>query len=160
MYAIRSYYADVEHFHDFTELVFIIKGQGVQVIEQQEYIVSAGDVFVLQGNQKHYFKDSKGIEIVNIMFSLRKKQGVISDDLRKLSGYKALFILESQYRANHHLKNNLRLNRSELAKFEFIMNIMIQEQEQKLQSYEHILKNKLEELIILLSRHYSSLETT
>ncbi len=151
---------EVEHFHDFTELIFIIKGKGVQIIEQQEYIVSAGDVFVLQGNQKHYFKDAQGIEIVNIMFSQDKQFSMISEEIKKLDGYKALFILESQYRAQHHFKNKLHLDRSELAKLEFIINSMINEQTDKYTGYEHLLKNKLEELIILLSRQYSNLEAT
>ncbi len=151
---------EVEHFHDFSELVFIIKGKGVQVIEQNEYLVSAGDVFVLQGNQKHFFKDPSGIEIINVMFTHHNKYGVISEAIRKLEGYNALFILESQYRAMHHFKNKLHLDRAELAKMEFILNSMILELENKMEGYKTLLKNKLEELIILLSRHYSSLEAT
>jgi quercetin dioxygenase-like cupin family protein len=46
---------EIEHFHDFTEIVFIIKGKGIQIIEEKEYPVSAGDVFVLQGNQNQEF---------------------------------------------------------------------------------------------------------
>ncbi len=151
---------EVEHFHDFNELVFIIKGKGIQVIEQHEYLVSAGDVFVLQGNQKHYFKDPSGIEIVNVMFTTNKKYKLISDAVRKLEGYNALFILESQYRALHHFKNKLHLDRSEMAKLEFILNSMILELNNKLDGYKSLMANKLEELIILLSRHYSSLEAT
>lgn len=151
---------EIEHFHDFNELVFIIKGKGIQVIEQNEYLVSAGDVFVLQGHQKHFFKDPSGIEIVNVMFDNRKNRSLISNSVQKLEGYKALFILESQYRAAHHFKNKLHLDRSEMAKMEFILNSMILEFENKLEGFETILGNKLEELIVLLSRHYSSLEAT
>ncbi len=151
---------EVEHFHDFTELVFIIKGKGIQVIEQQEYAVSAGDVFVLQGHQKHYFKDAAGIEIVNIMFALGGENGLLSPKIRNLEGYKALFILESQYRANHKFKNRLHLNRTELAGMEFILNGMLLEQEIKREAYQWVLSNRLEELVILLSRSYCSLEGT
>jgi AraC-like DNA-binding protein/mannose-6-phosphate isomerase-like protein (cupin superfamily) len=151
---------EIEHYHDFNELVFIIKGKGIQVIEQNEYMVSAGDVFVLQGNQKHFFKDPSGIELVNVMFAPNKRQNIISDSVRKLEGYNALFILESQYRALHHFQNKLHLDRSDMAKMEFILNSMMLELEHKLEGYKTLLGNKLEELIILLSRHYSSLEAT
>lgn len=151
---------EIEHYHDFNELVFIVKGQGLQVIEQNEYLVTAGDVFVLQGNQRHFFKDASGIEIVNVMFSSRRKHNLISSNIQKLEGYNALFILESQYRAQHHFKNKLHLDRSELARMEFILNSMINEQGSKLEGYKTLLSNKFEELIILLSRHYSSLEAT
>lgn len=151
---------EIEHFHDFNELVFIVKGKGVQVIEQNEYLVTAGDVFVLQGNQKHYFKDASDIEIVNVMFSANKKAKLISPSTQKLEGYNALFILESNYRAKHHFTNKLHLDRSELAKMEFILNSMIMELQHKMEGYKTLIGNKLEELIVLLSRHYSNLEAT
>lgn len=149
-----------EHFHDFTEIVFILKGQGTQVIEEQEYPVSAGDVFVLQGNQKHYFKNVGGVEIVNLMYDEKRYKGLISGAVKKLDGYNALFILESQYRAWHHFKNKLHLDRANMAMLEMILNVMIFENEKKLEGYHLILANRLEELIILLSRFYSRLEAT
>lgn len=151
---------EAEHSHDFTEVVFIVKGRGTQVIEEQEYPVSAGDVFVLQGNQKHYFKEAKGIEIINIMYKEKKSSGMISDMVKQLLGYKALFILESQYRATYHFKNKLHLDRSNIAKLEMVLNVMISEQKHKKEGFEKIITNRLEELIIILSRHYSSLDAT
>jgi AraC-like DNA-binding protein len=151
---------EIEHFHDFTEIAFVIKGKGTQVIEEQEYAVSAGDVFVLQGNQKHYFKDTEGVEIVNVMFNDRKSNPFLSQEVRMLDGYRALFFLESQYRAWHHFKNKLHLNRSEMAKIEMLLNAMLQEFANQDDGYRLVLKNKLEELIVLLSRHYSQLDAT
>lgn len=151
---------ETEHFHDFTELVFILKGKGIQVIEEQEYLVSAGDVFVLQGNQKHYFKDPNGLEILNVMYDSAKHKSLISKEIKQLEGYKALFILEPQYRTWHHFKNKLHLQRVEMAKLELILNAMVFEQNNKMEGFHLILANRLEELIILLSRHYSSLEAT
>jgi len=151
---------ETEHFHDFIELVFILNGQGTQVLEGNEYLVSAGDVFVLQGNQRHYFKDSGSVEIVNLMFDGLNNPTIITDKVKQLDGYKALFILEPQYRSNYHFKNMLHLTRDELATIEVILNTMFAEQNQKMAGYEIILVNRLEELIILLSRQYSSIKTT
>ncbi len=151
---------EIEHFHDFTELVFIVRGQGVQIIEQQEYAVKAGDVFVLQGNQKHFFRDAEGIELINVMFDTRVFGQEVSPAIQKLDGYNALFILESNYRASHHFRNRLHLDRSEMAKMELILNTMIFEQEHKQEGYQLILSNKLEELLVVLSRHYSRLDAT
>lgn len=151
---------EVEHYHDFTELVFIIKGKGLQVIENQEYLVTAGDVFVLQGNQRHFFKDAKGVEIVNVMYDVHQYDELISSVAKQMDGYKALFILEPRYRALHHFKNKLHLDRAEIAKLEVILNTMLFEQENKLEGYQLILANRLEELIVLLSRYYSQLDVT
>lgn len=151
---------ETEHFHDFIELVFIINGQGTQVLEGNEYLVSAGDVFVLQGHQRHFFKNAGSVEIINLMFDGLNNPDLITNKLQQLEGYKALFILEPQYRSNYRFKNMLHLDRNELANIEVILNTMFMEQEQKKEGHEIILINRLEELIILLSRHYSSIKTT
>ena len=151
---------ETEHFHDFIELVFIIQGFGVQVLEDQEYPVSAGDIFVLQGNQRHYFKDASQIEIVNVMYDGLKNPEMIPENIKQLEGYKALFELEPYYRANHHFKNMLRLNREELAKVEVSINTMFHELQKREIGFEVILNNRLQELIVILSRHYSQIEAT
>ncbi|MCQ2374580.1 MAG: helix-turn-helix domain-containing protein [Salinivirgaceae bacterium] len=149
---------EIEHYHDFTEIVLIIRGQGMQVIDNNEYMVSAGDAFVLQGNQHHYFKDAGNLEIVNIMYDSHRVN--ISQNVKQMEGYKALFFLEPQYRTQHHFKNRLHIERADMAKIEYVVNTMILEQNSKHEGYEIIIANRLEELIVLLSRHYSQLETT
>lgn len=151
---------ETEHFHDFIELVFIINGQGTQVIEGNEYMVSAGDVFVLQGYQRHFFKDARSLEIVNLMFDGLDNPDIITSRIKQLDGYKALFILEPLYRSNYHYKNMLHLTRDELATIELVLNTMFTEQQQEKDGFEIILLNRLEELIILLSRQYSNINAT
>ena len=151
---------EIEHSHDFVELIFIVHGQGVQVVEEHEYEVAAGDVFVLQGNQKHYFKDASQVEIINVMVNDFNNPEVVPDKLRQLEGFKALFILEPKYRARHHFKNMLKLNREELAKIELTLNAMFLEQKEQNEGFEIVIANRLQELIVILSRHYSSIKAT
>jgi len=148
---------EVEHHHDFIEIVFITKGKGIQVISNNEYEVSEGDIFILQGFQNHYFKDAGKAEIINVMFDPVKSAGLISNDIKMIDGYSALFILEPRYRSRMHFKNMLHLNRVDLAKSEYILNSMLHEIEGKEPGYELYLKNKLEEIIIFLSRKYSQI---
>lgn len=148
------------HYHDFTEIIIILKGTSIHFVEGNEYIASAGDIFVLQGYQAHAFKDANNLEIVNVMFDTNSKPTLIDvEALKKVPGYSALFILEPQYRNRHHFKNILRLNRKDLARIEFIINTMFLEQNNENAGYEIILKNKLEELVINLSREYSKLKS-
>jgi len=148
---------EVEHHHDFIEIVFITKGKGIQVISNNEYEVSEGDIFILQGFQNHYFKDAGKAEIINVMFDPVKSTGLISSDIKMIDGYSALFILEPRYRSRMHFKNMLHLNRVDLAKSEYVLNSMLHEIESKEPGYELYLKNKLEEIIIFLSRKYSQI---
>ncbi len=149
---------EIEHYHDFTEIVFIVNGQGVQVVEGNEYPVSSGDAFVLQGNQKHYFKDASQVEIVNVMYDDQKQGELIPDVIKQMDGYKALFILEPSYRDRHHFKNKLQLNRQELSRIEISLNAMFMEQDQKAEGFDIIINNRLQELIVILSRHYNMIE--
>ncbi len=150
---------EIEHYHDFIEIALILRGQGVQIVDNNEYVVSAGDVFVLQGMQRHYFKDAKGLEIVNIMYD-DKFKNLIPSAVKQMEGYKALFILEPQYRVLHHFKNRLHLDRSDMAKLEYVINTMITEQNSRQEGYKIVIANRLQELIVLLSRYYSRLEAT
>ena len=138
---------EIEHHHDFIEIVFITKGKGIQVISNNEYEVSEGDIFILQGFQNHYFKEADKAEIINVMFDPVKSPGLISDDLKMLDGYSALFILEPRYRNRMHFKNMLHLNHVDLAKSEYILNGMLNEMQSKEPGYEVFLKNKLEEIL-------------
>lgn len=148
---------EIEHHHDFIEIVFITKGKGIQVISSNEYEVSEGDIFILQGFQNHYFKDAGKAEIINVMYDPVKSPGLISSEIKTIDGYNALFILEPRYRSRMHFKNMLHLNRVDLAKSEYILNGMLNELMAKEPGYEMFLKNKLEEIIIFLSRKYSQI---
>ncbi len=148
---------EIEHHHDFIEVVFVTKGKGIQVISNNEYEVSEGDIFILQGFQNHYFKDAGKAEIINVMFDPVRNPGLVSEDIRKVDGYSALFILEPRYRNRAHFKNMLHLSSIDLAKAEYILNSMLHEVQQKEPGYELFLKNKLEEIILFLSRKYSQI---
>jgi len=148
---------EIEHHHDFIEIVFVTKGKGTQVISNNEYEVSEGDIFILQGFQNHYFKDASRVEIVNLMFDPVKNPNLVSQDVKTIGGYPALFILEPRYRNRMHFKNMLHLNSVDLAKSEYILNGMLHELIHKEPGYELFLKNKLEEIIIFLSRKYSQI---
>jgi len=151
---------EIEHHHDFIEIVIIMDGQGIQVVESNEYHVAAGDVFVLQGNQSHYFKDAKKVQIVNVMFEGSRKANLIPDKIKQLDGYNALFIFEPNCRDRDHFKNKLKLNREELIKLESLLNGMFEEIKNKDDGYDMILRSRFQELVILLCRHYNKIGST
>ncbi len=151
---------EILHYHDFTEIIIILKGNSIHLVEGNEYVVSAGDIFVLQGYQAHAFKDASNLEIVNVMFNINAQPDMLNTDrLKKMPGYNALFILEPQYRNSQHFKHILRLSRKELAQIEFVINTMLLEQNSMAEGYDMVVRNKLEELVIYLSREYSKLKS-
>jgi AraC-like DNA-binding protein len=96
------------HTHDFTELVIVLGGQGTHFTDHAEYPVMAGDVFIIQGDLAHGYRDPEHLELVNLMFDLSELD-ISAKDLGALPGYHALFTLEPQYRQQHHFASRLRL---------------------------------------------------
>jgi len=101
------------HTHDFSELVLILGGSAIHFTEKDEHAISRGDVFVIQGELAHGYRESHSLSLINLMFDsarLSFPQG----DLRSMPGYHVLFTLEPQYRQRHRFASRLRLNEAQL----------------------------------------------
>lgn len=148
---------DVEHWHDFAELVIITEGYGIHSIDGIDYPVSAGDIFVFQGKTKHYFKERHGLTMHNIMYDNRRLQHSFKN-LQGNAGYNAMFLLEPAYRRRHRFKSRLRISRRSLAHVEAIIHRIQDEQEQQLAGSDTLMLSMLLELIVFFSRQYSKVE--
>ncbi len=150
---------EVLHYHDFAELVVVVKGRGMQRIEGIEYPVAAGDVFLLQGRQKHAFIKRDNMVIFNVMYDADRLH-LPMDELRRIPGYNALFLLEPSYRHRHNFTSRLHLERTRLAHAEAMLRAMIDEATNRSIGHEASLLAYLLELMIFLSREYSRIGTT
>ncbi len=150
---------EVEHRHDFCELVIVTQGNAMHWLERSDFPVTTGDVFLLQGQQSHYFHDRQNLELINIMYD-PTRIGLPENELRKMSGYCALFMLEPSYRRRHRFASRLHLTRIPLAHVEQIVDEMTAECDGKSAGYEVALRAKLLELIVYLSRAYNETSTT
>ncbi len=114
------------HVHSFSELVIVLSGSGAHITAEHEYPISAGDVFVLHGDQAHGYRDSKGLEIVNILFRM-EQLGIPLFDATSMAGYHALFQLEPLYRQRHGFESRLRLSATGLERITVLVNRLQQE---------------------------------
>jgi len=147
---------DIMHYHDFSELVIVTAGKGVQVINQVEYPVMTGDVFMLQGFCEHAFRDRRKISLMNIQFSpslLPLPLGF----LRKVPGYNVMFQLEPVLRNQRNFKHRLHLADKELAGLEKMAIRLQKELQKKAIGFEAASVGILLELITFVSRRYSEL---
>ncbi len=145
---------EIEHSHDFCELVIVAQGNGLQCLEGMDLPITAGDVFLLQGRQRHFFHDRKNLELINVMYD-PEQIDLPENDLRRMPGYCAMFMLEPTYRKQHHFASRLHLKRMQLAHVEAICDEMKQECSERIPGHEVVLCAKLQELIAYLSRAYS-----
>ena len=150
---------EVEHSHDFCELVIVTRGSALQCLEGDDFPVTAGDVFLLQGRQRHYFYERVGLDLVNIMYN-PAAIGLPEGELRKLAGYCAMFLLEPTYRRQHRFESRLHLGRVPLAHVERLAEEMERECTDRAPGYEVAVRAKLLELIVYLARAYTATDTT
>ena len=150
---------EVEHHHDFCELVIVTCGSAQHRLEGNDFPVTTGDVFLLQGQQSHYFHDRKNLDLINIMYD-PEQIDLPENELRKLPGYCAMFILEPAYRHRHRFASRLHLTQIPLARAEQVAAEMEKESTEKADGYAVALRAKLMELIVYLSRAYNTTETT
>ncbi|MDD5728444.1 MAG: helix-turn-helix domain-containing protein [Victivallales bacterium] len=145
---------DIEHWHDFAELVIITEGYGIQSIDGTGYPVSAGDIFVFQGRTRHYFTERHGLSMHNIMYDSQRLRNSFKN-LAGTAGYNAMFLLEPAYRRRHRFKSRLRISRRSLAHVEPIISKMYQEQEKMLPGFDTLMLSMLLDLVVFFSRQYS-----
>lgn len=128
-------------------------------LEDREFPVTAGDVFLLQGRQHHYFYDRQNLDLINIMYD-PETITLPENELRKMPGYCAMFMLEPAYRRQHRFASRLHLKRVPLAHVEQIAEEMEKESDREDPGYEVVLRAKLLELMAYLSRAYIDNEST
>lgn len=150
---------EVQHRHDFHELIIVTKGQGLQCLEGMDLPITAGDVFLLQGRQRHFFHERQDLELTNIMYN-PEHLALPENELRYMPGYCALFLLEPAYRQQHRFASRLHLQRLQLAHVELIADEMERECQKKEAGYEVFLRAKLLEVITYLSRAYTEGKST
>jgi AraC-like DNA-binding protein len=150
---------EVEHYHDFSELVIVSRGVGVQCLEGMDLPIAAGDVFLLCGKQRHYFHHREQLVLINVMYD-HERIALPENELRRMPGYCAMFMLEPAYRKQHRFASRLHLSRDHLARVEAITGRMECECSQKDSGYEIVLRAKLLELIAYLSRAYERGKST
>ncbi len=150
---------EVEHCHDFCELAIVTQGRAMHCLEGHEFPVTAGDVFLLQGRQKHYFHNRENLDLINVMYD-PENIGLPENELRRMPGYCAMFMLEPSFRRQHRFESRLHLKRVPLAHVEQLAEEMEQECENEQPGHEVVLRAKLLELIVYLSRAYTETDTT
>ena len=145
---------DIRHTHDFSELIIITAGGGTHWINGVTYPVTAGDIFLIQGNTEHYFESRHQLGMYNIMFddSYLKEH---LHSLRSLSGFNAFFLFEPTYRRSHKFKSRLHISPETMRPLKTELQRMTNEMKQNHPGNDLILLAKALEIFVFISREYS-----
>ncbi|OGV56403.1 MAG: hypothetical protein A2X49_07775 [Lentisphaerae bacterium GWF2_52_8] len=146
------------HSHDYVELVLVLDGTGVHLAEGREYVISSGDVFVINENFKHGYRNAKKLKIVNILFDLKALSAPLYD-LRLIPGFLSLFELEPRFRVKHEFKSRLRLRQKDIFRAKQLAFDIHRELSERSPGYKAICVGLFLELLVFLSRTYSKAPT-
>lgn len=149
---------ELDHYHDFCELVLVIGGLGHHVLEGEGFPVAAGNVFVVQGSQVHAFRQRQELVLVNVMYD-PDRLPLPEALLRRIPGYSALFKLEPSFRRIHRFSSRLQLDREALGTARSLAEKIANEEKSSRPGREAALVALLLELIVFLSRQYEESET-
>ena len=56
------------HVHDFSELVVVTGGRGMHKIQDEAWPLSAGDVFVVKGDDAHEYCELDELNLINVLY--------------------------------------------------------------------------------------------
>jgi AraC-like DNA-binding protein/quercetin dioxygenase-like cupin family protein len=143
------------HSHQFTELLVVTKGEAIHIIDGREYPVSAGDVFVIGGNQEHQFKNMRDLSLINIIF---EPEGLKMNNwfIGELPGFRAIFQLEPEYRDNHNFESRLNMEPEELEKTLIIIRGLKEELRGERAGFKAASISLFINLLVHLSRSYEN----
>ncbi|MCC2683623.1 MAG: AraC family transcriptional regulator [Paenibacillaceae bacterium] len=146
------------HRHDFVELVYVVRGQGSHVFEQEKYPIRAGDVFIINPGETHTysFQEGERIEIINCLFL----PGLIHDSLLReleISQSMDYFYVHPFLDRSERFNHRLNLREEDAERVHLLLANMIKDSADP-QSTGHILiRLQLIELLLLLSTYYKAM---
>ncbi len=140
------------HTHNFTELTIIINGCADHIVEGKENFIGKGEVYVILPSFVHGLRNVKNLQFYNIMFDLDKLI-LLDNELKKLPGFQALFILEPYHRYYRNYTSRLVLNDEQLAYVISICRNIENEYLKRENGYKVVIKTYFLSLITYISRH-------
>ena len=147
------------HSHQFSELVIITSGIGVHVTEKESWPITAGDVFVVNGNWRHAYRQTEGLGLINILYD-SERLAMPTKDLRALPGYHALFMLEPAYRRQRGFRSRLKLSMDELVWMEGIVDALEEELKARRPGFRFMSTALFMRIVGYLSRRYGRLRAS
>lgn len=144
----------VKHTHNgFSELVIVLSGDALHLVNDEQFHIKKGDVFVIHEHTAHAYRNVHNFRICNIMYP-SEFMNFEKMDIAQTAGFHALFFLEPFYTKNSHFESRLYLNSNELHIVSEQIKQMVCEFNASNPGRQTLLQTKFTELIVYLSRYY------
>ena len=137
------------HTHEFIEIAYILSGKMTQIIDGKEYDARRGDIFFMNYGCTHSFFADSDFAYVNILFSPETVSNLLAPQSNVLFFLSAGAFNEMRSDANC---GKISFLGSEMREIEAILLSMQKEYDQKQPSFESVIANYLNTLIVKMSR--------
>jgi len=142
------------HSHlDFSELVIILEGTATHIVENEKYMISKGDVLVINNNTVHGYESTENFYICNIMFRL-ESIFLKNYDIWNLPGFHALFVNEPYITRDCALQSKLKLSITQLEHIKEQLKAMFEEYAKQSKGMKTFLLTNFLMLALELSHQY------
>lgn len=142
---------------DFSELVVVMSGSAEHVVEGERFPIKKGDVFVMGSGIRHGYDDVHGLRLCNMMFRPEALLGG-DHDIKRHSGFHALFLLEAQFNKDMGFRSRLKLQPADFAEVEQLLDHAVKEYSAELPGKKTMLLSCFMQIVVKLSRLYDAPE--
>ncbi|MDF2724891.1 MAG: hypothetical protein K0Q59_4566 [Paenibacillus sp.] len=146
------------HSHEFIEFVFVSSGSGTHISCGSEYPIREGDVYVIEPDAEHgYISDTdKPLTVFNILIAphLLKRE---LQALSAVSSFVDFFYVEPFLRETASFHSRLTLTADERLEMVLMLERLSEEYNEKRLGYRLLVKTRLIDMFVFLSRCYSRL---
>ncbi|UDQ98607.1 helix-turn-helix domain-containing protein [Lentisphaerota bacterium WC36G] len=144
------------HTHEFCELVIVYNGSGEHYLDYDSNIVKTGDVYVINDNIPHGYRNVANLHLINLIFDMSLIDNSLLE-LTRFPAFQALFLLHPHFPNKGKNNTSLNLNSEQLAQVMNLIDCMEQEQVEKKDGYQMMITALFMQVIALLVRFYSNL---
>ncbi|RXZ79818.1 AraC family transcriptional regulator [Paenibacillaceae bacterium] len=159
-YTIRKGEVIPPHSHDFVELVYVVDGNATHELADHTYQLSTGDVFVIEPGVSHSYScvGTEDTTVYNVLFGLEIIKREL-ESLTQLPSFIDFFYLAPFLRKSVAFLPYHSLKELECLAIEQHLATLRYEYDAKHEGFELIIKTRLIEMMVLLSRFHSERRT-
>lgn len=138
---------------DFFELVVVLSGKAIHRVGEERYEIKKGDVFSVGNGIDHAYEEPEDFNFCNIMF---RPEALISADfdIKQLSGFHALFLVEPRFTAIKDFRCRMKLSRETFTEVKELIDATIKEYAIEKTGRKTMLTANFLRLAVILSRAY------
>jgi AraC-like DNA-binding protein len=145
------------HTHEFSEIVIVLRGEGIHLVDDTEHHISAGDVFVIHGDKLHGYRDLRKFDHINLVYMPALID--LPTSVLSLPGYQAFFAIEPLAAARQPVQRRLHLSAVQLDTLSQLIDQLSHELSEKLPCYTEMSMMYFQQIVIFLSRLYGQQRT-